>query len=175
MHDSEHSQRANRLSSLAAAVIAVLAALGSLFSHHQSIAALNDKNQAILVQARALNDWNKSESSSIKYHVYQALIVAGVAHPNDAIAKRLAGELAKSSRLEGQASTLEAQAANSESLSEIKLKSYETLEVGTTFFEIAIVLVSISTLAQNRLFLGLGSGLSAVGIAFLIAGLLQGH
>ena len=53
------------------------------------------------------------------------------------------------------------------------LKSYETLEIGTTFCEVAIVLVSISALVSSRIFLTIGSGLAAFGLAFLIYGYFQ--
>ncbi|HTA39005.1 MAG TPA: DUF4337 family protein, partial [Candidatus Acidoferrales bacterium] len=66
-------------------------------------------------------------------------------------------------------------ARDKEEQSELILKSYETLEIGTTFCEIAIVLVSISALASTRIFLTIGSTLAAIGLVFLIYGYFQAH
>ena len=55
------------------------------------------------------------------------------------------------------------------------LRSYETLQFATTVFEISIVLVSISALAGTRLFLPFGCGVSVIGLALFIVGLLQAH
>ena len=55
------------------------------------------------------------------------------------------------------------------------MRSYETLQLATTFFEIAIVLVSIATLAEVQYFLPAGVVLSGIGLIFLVTGLLQGR
>ncbi|MFY9709952.1 MAG: DUF4337 family protein [Candidatus Cybelea sp.] len=67
------------------------------------------------------------------------------------------------------------QAKDSEARSETIMRSYETLQLGTTFFEIAIVLVSIATLAEVQYFLPAGVVLSGIGLIFLVTGLLQGR
>jgi hypothetical protein len=164
--------------SLAAAVIAVLAALGTLFSHHRSISALTAKNVAILTQARASDRFNSYEAKQVRYNVFNAFLTAGLprAQAGKDLVKKLADkELVSSIATKAEADRLDQAAKDKEEQSELILKSYETLEIGTTFCEIAIVLVSISALAGTRLFLSIGSGLAAFGLAFLIYGYFQAH
>jgi len=182
MHESselhEQASRGNKLVSLAAAIIAVLAALGTLFSHHRSITALTAKNEAILTQARASDLYNRYESQRVRYHVYTAFIAAGLPptdHGKETLKSLAEKEQASSLSSFAEAQQKERLAQDYEEHSEAVLKSYETLEIGTTFCEIAIVLVSISALASTRIFLTIGSGLAACGLAFLIYGFFQAH
>jgi hypothetical protein len=175
----EMTYRGDRLAPVATAVFAVLAALGTLFSHHRSILVLTAKNEAILTQARASDRYNSYESKRIRYHVFQALLAAGLP-PDPAERTRLtetADKLDKAS-LEtlAEASGLEQQSNQREGEAATLLKSYETLEVGTTFCEISIVIASISALAyRTRVFLAIGAALCATGVVFLAFGYFQGH
>jgi hypothetical protein len=168
----------SKLVAVAAAIIAVLAALGTLFSHHRSISALTAKNEAILTQSRASDRYNSYEAKRVRYNVYMAFLAAGLPQAQaerDAVQKLAEREQASSLVTFSDAERLEKQARDKEQESNVILRSYETLEIGTTFFEIAIVLVSISALASMRIFLTIGSGLAAFGIAFLIYGFFQAH
>ncbi|MHB8147608.1 MAG: DUF4337 family protein, partial [Vulcanimicrobiaceae bacterium] len=163
---------------LAAAIIAVLAALGTLFAQHRSISALSVKNDSILSQTRALDLYNYYQARRTRFTVYSALIAAGM--PSDAAArKRLEGAAALENRASAQtlaeAKRFESTSEHEQDRSESILQSFETLEVATTLFEIAIVFVSISALSQTRLLLYLAGGMGAAGLAFLIFGLLQAH
>lgn len=172
------SSGGSKLVSLAAAIIAVLAALGTLFSHHRSISALTAKNEAILTQSRASDRYNSYESKRVRYHVYTAFLAAGLpaAEAGKETVKKLAErEQASSLATFADAERLEKVAYEKEEESNRILKSYETLEIGTTFCEIAIVLVSISALASTRIFLTIGCGLAAFGLAFLLFGYFQAH
>jgi hypothetical protein len=174
----EQMSSGNKLVPLAAAIIAVLAALGTLFSHHRSISALTAKNSAILTQARASDRFNAYEAKRVRYHVYSAFLAVGL--PTAQAGKNTIKELAEKEQTSSLASfadaeKLEEESRHFEEQAERILKSYETLEIGTTFCEIAIVLVSISALASTRIFLTIGSGLAAFGAAFLIAGYFQAH
>ncbi len=175
----ESAWRGNRIVPVFAAVFAVLAALGTLASHHRSIIALNAKNEAILTQARATDRFNAYESKSIRYHVFQALLAAGLPAEADQRNKlqKTADDLYRSSlETQTQASLLERQSADLEDDAERQLKSYETLEIGTTFCEVAIVIVSISALSdRSRIFVIVSSVLSTTGIVFLVVGFFQGH
>lgn len=168
----------HRVTSVVIAIIAVLAALGTLFTHHRSIEALTAKNQAILAQARASDAFNKYEAKQVRYQVAQVLIASGV--PSTPAARKVLQALADSEQTSSiavlaRARELEASSVEDDIRSEKALKSYETLQIGTTFFEIAIVLVSISTLVQARAFLTVGCTLSVAGIAFLLFGFFQAH
>lgn len=174
----ENIERGNRGAALAAAIIAVLAALGTLFSHHRSISALTAKSQAILLQARSVDRRNSAEAKQIRSEIYAAMLKAGVAQTPQSrqalvsVADREKDAAAAASK---EAATFENESLEYDSHSDVSMKSYETLEWATAIFEMAIVLVSISTLSVNRTLLIVGCGLSAFGLVLMIAGLLQGH
>ncbi len=148
----EASARAqSRFASLAAAIVAVLAALGTLFTHHRSIQALAAKNTAILTQSRAADLYTSYESKQVRYNFYRVLLDSSVL-VNAKVRARVT------------------QASNQENAS-----SQAVLQRATTAFEISIVLVSISAFAGTRLFLSFGCGMSVLGLALFVAGLIQGR
>jgi hypothetical protein len=168
----------SRVNSLSAAVVAVLAAMGTLFAHHRSVAALAEQNRAIIAQGRAVDSYNAYEAKEIRYTIYQALIAGGVIRDAGALRhiKSVAADERRSSpAMLAESEALDAQAKDSEARSRTIMRSYETLQVATTFFEVAIVLVSIATLSEVQYFLPAGVVLSGIGLIFLVAGILQGH
>lgn len=175
--DLQTAARGGRLTSVAIAIIAVLAALGTLFAHHRSIAALNVKNQAILSQARASDAYGKYDAKQVRYQVAQVLIASGLPRTPEghkAIQELADRERESSAEILAKAQALEASSEEDDVRSEKILKSYETLQTGTTLFNIAIVLASISTLIKTRAFFTFACGLSAVGIVMLAFGYFQG-
>ena len=166
----------NRLIPLAAAIIAVLAAIGTLLAHHQSIRALSVKNEAILLQSKATDQFNYYETKRLKYTVFSALLESG--NVRDAAARaafrKSADHESKSSlAVLSVARDYERRAAAAQDDSESIMKSFETLGIATTLFEISIVFVSISALSQTRLLLYLGTAVSAGGIVLTIVGYLR--
>lgn len=166
----------HRFVAVAVAIVAVLAALGTLFTHHRSIVALTAKNEAILTQARASDAFGKYDAKQVRYQVATVLLQSGL--PRTGAARKTLQALADRERdssvaLLAKAQALEAASEEDDVKSEIIFKSYETLQFATTFFEISIVLVSLSTLVRARWFLAIGATLSTIGIVLLIAGLSQ--
>lgn len=176
MHGVDAPSNAGRFVSAAMAIVAVLAALSTLFTHHRSILALASKNKAILTQSRATDYYTSYESKQVRYDFYNALLASDLVRKADiraylgATAKKQA-EAAEADLKEAR--TLEAQADRDDDRSESILKSYEILQFGTTMFEVSIILLSISALARARIFVALGCGLSTLGLAFFVFGLLQ--
>jgi hypothetical protein len=155
---------------VAAAILAVLAAMTSLVTTQRSTLALVSKNQAILLTTKASDAYNEYEARSIKQHLYEALIAAGgVRNPAKlhAIARHESSAgvpvIAKAREFEHGA-----EAANEQS--ERALHSYERLEIGVTFLEIAIVLVSISALASTRFLTIVACAATIAGIALSLIG-----
>lgn len=174
----EQIERGDRAAALAAAIIAVLAAFGTLFSHHRSISALNAKSQAILLQARAAERRNAAEAKVIRSELYAALLKAGIAQTDEsrrALATVVDHERDAAVSATKEADTFENESLEYDSSSDSAMKSYETLEWATALFQMAIVLVSISTLSRNRMLLIGGAVLSAFGLVLMVVGLLQGH
>ncbi|MGB6522525.1 MAG: DUF4337 family protein, partial [Candidatus Cybelea sp.] len=110
--------------------------------------------------------------------IYQALIAGGVIREGSALqrVKAVAADERRSSpAMLAESEARDQQAKDSEARGQTIMRSYETLQIATTFFEIAIVLVSIATLAEVQYFLPAGVVLSGIGLIFLVTGILQGH
>jgi hypothetical protein len=167
------SERGSRLISATVAIVAVLAALGALFSHHRSISALHAKNQAILSQARSSDAYGKYEAKEVRAQVAETLIAAGVAQTREgkkALQDFADRERESSADVLSKAQRLEHQSEVEDVLSDRILKSYEMLEYATTFFDISIVLVSISALVRTRALFIFACVLCAIGVVLMIIG-----
>jgi hypothetical protein len=168
----------NRLIPLVSAIIAVLAAVGTLLSHHRSIEALTTKNNAILTTAKASDQYTTYQTKRVRVALYSTLLAGDVIANPKARAnaqKELDHEAASSLAVLHNAQGLEQRAAQEQVESEALMSSFVTLEVGTTLFEISIVLASISALTKSRVLLWVAVGLSAIGVVLLIVGYFPGH
>src|SRR5262249_13591771 len=141
-----------------------------------SILALAAKNKAILTQSHATDYYTSYESKQVRHNFYDALLASDLVSKPDIRAHLSSASKQQATAAEedlDKARALEAQADNDDERSETILKSYETLQYGTTMLEVSIILLSISTLARAVVLVTLGCGLSTVGLGFFIFGLLQ--
>lgn len=160
---------------IAAAVLAVLAAIASYFGNLRSTQALFAKNEAIVATTHASDTYAQYQAGRIKYYVAQTALDQGVGPGGDApkLAETVKGEKAKGPPLLEKARTFEEDAAHQNDRSEHLLSAHETIEVGATLFEVAIVLVSITALVGSRL-LPVVAGIAALlGMGFFIVGLAK--
>ncbi|HET9028783.1 MAG TPA: DUF4337 family protein [Candidatus Aquilonibacter sp.] len=161
------------LVAIVSAIIAVLAALGTLASHHRSIEALATKNQAILTTAKASDQFTSYQTKRVRVAVYSTLLAGDViTNPKARSDAKTAldHEQASSLAVLGEAKRLETRAEKEQETSERMMSSYVTLEIGTTLFEIAIVLTSISALTETRILLWFALGMAVIGIVLLPIG-----
>ncbi|HEV3153965.1 MAG TPA: DUF4337 family protein [Candidatus Baltobacteraceae bacterium] len=154
------------------AVIAVLAALATLFANHSSVTALAGKNEAILYQSQASDQYGYYESQRIRAQVDQAMLDAGIATAigRATIHARLTRENARTDVILTKAQQLEEHARERFEGSEKIMASYERYEVAAVLFQISIVLVSMTALTQRGLLLLGGGAVTIAGLGFLIAG-----
>jgi hypothetical protein len=160
---------------IAAAILAVLAAVSSYFGNLRSTQALVEKNDSIVSTTKASDTWSQYQAERVKYYIATTAIDQGVnAGGNAAALADLAKkETAKAPPLMEKAKAFEEAAERHNKRSERLLKQHETIEVGTTLFEVAIVLVSITALVGSRL-LPISAGVAAVlGIGFFLFGLVK--
>ena len=181
MHEASerHEQVASgeKLVPVSAAVVAVLAALATLFAHHSSTSALAQKNEAILYQAKAADQYNYFESKRIKAELNQSLIdsgvVAGGSAGHQAMMRRINKEKTEADVILKKAKALEAQSGDYSERSERFMNSYENHEIAATLFEVSIVLVSITALMRTRALLWIAGSATLVGFAFFAVGLMH--
>lgn len=173
----EHTRSGDRLIPLISAIIAVLAALGTLFAHHKSIQAIALKNEALRDWIKASDQYSYYQAKRSRIITYTALIDAGVARDAAAAAKlkqNVDHEERSSLAVLSDAQSLDAKANAIQDHAQGELASFQTFEIATTLFEVAIVLASISALTRNQLLLWGGTGLSAIGAVLLAIAFGQG-
>lgn len=168
----------SRLVPLLSAIMAVLAAIGTLASHHRSIEAMMLKNDAILTTAKASEQYTTYQTKRVRVALYSTLLGADVitdAKARSSTQVSLAHEQASSLAVLQDAKKIEDRALQEQERSELMINSFVTMEIGTTLFEIALVLSSISALTRSPVLLWGAVGASALGIVLLCAGYFQGH
>lgn len=155
-----------------ALMTAVLATIGALISY-QSGSAQNEamflKNQSILKQAEASDEWAFYQAKSVKEHLDDA--VASLSGSADVKAKFLIDrekQDKEKAELQSEARKLQAESRKLGEESEAKLRPHERLALALTFIQIAIALAAITVLTRRRWLLW-GSIASAV-IGIVVAG-----
>jgi hypothetical protein len=160
---------------IAAATLAVLAAIASYFGNLRSTQALFAKNEAIVATTHASDTFAQYQAGRIKYYVAQTALDQGVSPGGSEkkLASTVESEKAKGPPLLEKARRFEEDAAHQNERSEHLLGEHETIEVGATLFEVAIVLVSITALVGSRLLPVVAGVAAALGMVFFIAGLTR--
>jgi len=160
---------------LAAAVLAVLAAIAGYFGNLRSTQALVEKNDAIVATTHASDTWSQYQSERVKYYIATTAIDQGVsASGNGENLRRLAdNEKKKAPPLMTQARAYEEEAKHHNERSERLLEQHETIEVGATLFEVAIVLVSITALVGSRVLPYTAGAAAVLGMVFFLIGLTR--
>jgi hypothetical protein len=171
----EHGREGARWVPLAAAVLAVLAAVSGYFGNLRSTEALVEKNDSIVATTKASDTWAQYQAERIKYYIAQTALDGGVGAGGNAarLKQNAAEEKAKTPSLMAKARGLEHEAVHHNERSERLLKQHETIEVGTTLFEVAIVLVSITVLVGSRLLPVVAGSAAVIGVVFFALGLTR--
>jgi hypothetical protein len=175
-HDRhEHGHEGPRWVPIAAATLAVLAAVAGYFGNLRSTQALIAKNDAIVATTHASDTFSQYQSGRIKFYLAQTALDQGVNAGGDRakLQSTAEHEAAKGPPLLKKAKAFEDDAARQNERSGRLLGQHETIEVATTLFEVAIVLVSITALVGSRL-LPITAGIAALlGIGFFVVGLTR--
>ena len=170
----EHGHEGPRWVPIAAAVLAVLAAVSGYFGNRRSTQALFAKNEAIVATTHASDTFAQYQSERLKYYISQSALDQGLNPGGDAAKLRANAhrEAAKAPPLLERAKRFDEAADGENARSERLLGEAETIEVGSTLFEVGIVLVSITALVGSRLLPITAAVAAAGGILFFIFGLL---
>jgi hypothetical protein len=149
---------------IVAAVLAVVTAIFTLFTAQRSTESLVEKNEAILQTTRASDAYNEYEARSIKQHIYESLIAAGVARDPAALARVAQHERAASKPVFAKAKLAEQRAAEANTRAARFRAEFVTMEVGITLLDISIVLVSISAVATTLPLTIIAGSAAAIGL-----------
>lgn len=154
-----------------ALMTAILATIGALISY-QSGSAQNEamflKNESILKQAEASDQWALYQSKSVKGHVAEAAADLAV---DPVIKAKYQSQRVKEEKdkveVQQEAKKLQAESRRLGEESEAKLKPHERLALALTFIQIAVALAAITVLTKRRWLLwgSIGSAIVGIGTA----------
>src|SRR5881628_1868479 len=149
----ERSGMATRVA-LTAAVLAVLASVSALQAERTAAESILSKNEAVLAQSRASDEWAYRQAKSIKLHL-QELAPGG---PTDV--ERQRADIAAS---EERARTAEHERDEANRAALERFEQHHRFAVGTSLLQIAIVLETIAAVLDRRSFWWGGMAVGAVG------------
>ena len=160
--------------SLSTAIIAVLAALASLESGANSNDAILEKNDAVLEQSRASDQWALYQAKTIR-----AAIAGGesefAASTNPDLAQKFRAEVthlkAEQAPLEAKARALENEVEAHNARAERLLERHHRFAISVTLFQIAVALCAIAALVKKKRLWLVGLAASLGGLVLFIAGL----
>jgi uncharacterized protein DUF4337 len=149
--------------SLSTALVAVMAAIASLQAGSLANHALIIKNEAVLAQAKASDQWAYYQAKGIKAIIYQ------VQGKNLAEANRYKEEQAE---IKKEADEIEAKVKENNELAEHFLHRHHQFALSVTFFQVAIALAAIASLTRRKGMWYLGLAIAAAGLMFFFRGWL---
>ena len=162
---AEHKSGWTRYLALTTAIVAVLAALASMKSGALANDALLAKNDAILNQSKASDQWNYYQAKGIKRTIDEGL---SLIHSNKKLSNGASREGAEQKDVQKKAEDLDKAVETDNALSEQLLQRHEKAATSVTFFQIAIALAAMAALMRQKLYWFFSMGLAVAGTVFLI-------
>jgi hypothetical protein len=161
--------------SLSTAIIAVFAAVASLESGANSNDAILEKNDAVLNQSKASDQWALYQAKGIRAELVHGESEFAEA-TNPALANKLRDESARLKTeqppLQDQARSLESQVETHNARAERLLDRHHRFAIAVTLFQIAVALCAIAALMKKKPLWLVALGASAIGLVLFIMGFL---
>ena len=175
----EKRERWTLFLALSTAFMAVLAAFAGLLAGHHA-------NEALVERMKASDQWNFYQAKNLKQEIAvntdMILQAVGVAKPGQTAATSTAASPAAASpasdhskdiaRYEKEKAEIKKQAEEDEAVSEAHLAKHVPLARAVTAFQIAIAISAIAVLTRRKPLWYGGLALTAVGVFFLIVGMI---
>lgn len=154
---------------LTTAMIAVIAAVASLLSGTYADRSLLEKNEAVLNQARASDEWSYYQAKGIKKNLAEGLFTQGQNVKFKEDAERYGRE---QDDIKTKAQALEEKVKEANERAEGLFERHHHVALGVTIFQIAIALSAIAAMLRNKAFWALSIALTAAGLVFAAAGVV---
>jgi hypothetical protein len=170
---AEHRSRWLVYLSFSTALIAVLAAIAALESGTYSNEALMQKNDALLAQSKASDEWAYYQAKSVKATVYTAQAEAWqktnpeVAAKDQAEALRYGNEEQEISKA---AKEFENEVRKNTELSEKSMEHHHRFAYSVTMFQISIALAAVSALSRQKTVWYAGLLVGLIGLLYFADG-----
>ena len=170
---AEHRSRWLVYLSFTTALIAVLAAVAALESGTYSNEALIQKNEALLAQAKASDQWAYYQAKGIKGSVYATQAAAARA-TNQELADKSQKEAdryaAEQEEISKSAREFEGEEKKDSELSDKSLEHHHRFAYAVTMFQISIALAAVAALSRQKAVWLVGLAISLLGLLYFVDG-----
>jgi hypothetical protein len=161
--------------SLSTAIVAVFAAVASLQSGGYANHALLEKNEAVLLQAKATDEWSLFQAKSVKAVIYttQADLFPDTAAAKAADYREKAAKYkTEQEEIEHRARELEKEVTAKGEEAQANLEKHHKFARSVTVFQIAIALAAIGALTRRKPVWYLSLLVAAGGVAMFAQGFM---
>jgi hypothetical protein len=159
--------------SFSTALIAVLAAIAALESGAFSNEALIQKNEALLAQAQASDQWAYYQAKSVKAAIY-ASQAAATQSSNPVLANKAQQQADRYSKEEEEISKAakerEKEVAEKGELSAVSMEHHHRFAYSVTMFQISIALAAVAALSKQKGVWFAGLVVAAAGLIYFADG-----
>jgi hypothetical protein len=159
--------------SFSTALIAVLAAIAALESGTYSNQALLQKNEALLAQTKASDQWAYYQAKSVKGTIY-ASQAAAAQTSNPELAEKAKKEAqryaSEEEEIRKSATELEAKVKEDGERSDQSMEHHHRFAYSVTMFQISIALAAVSVLSKQKAVWFTGLIVAAIGLVYFIDG-----
>jgi len=162
-HGGHTAEGWTRYLAITTALIAVLAAVASLVAGNYANDAMLDKNEAVLAQAKASDQYSYYEDKGIKKNLAEYSFEATKDPARQSDAAQYARQQVAIKKI---ADADAAQVEEHNAAAEAHLEQHHHAALGVTFFQIAIALAAMSALLRRKSFWALSLILTAAGSVF---------
>lgn len=159
---AEHRARWLVYLSFSTALIAVLAAIAALESGTFSNEALMQKNEAVLAQAKASDQWSYYQAKGVKAAIYTA----------QGATEKAQKETAEQQEISKAAREFESEVQKTSAQSEQSLEHHHRFVYAVTMFQVSIALAAVAALSRQKMVWLVGLAISLLGLAFFANGFL---
>ena len=177
MVEEETEKEGNRLAQRIALMTAVLATAGALISYQSGSAqteAMFLKNESILRQAEASDQWSYYQAKSMKSHIAEATAdTASSPQVREKYAAQQSRLEKEKAEIQIEAKKLQAQSHLLSEQSEAKLRPHERLALAMTFIQIAVALAAITVLTKRTWLLWGSVGSAGMGLAAALSAIFM--
>ena len=173
VEESEHRARWIVYLSFSTALIAVLAAIAALESGTYSNEALLEKNEALLAQTKASDQWAYYQAKSVKGTIYASQAAAAQAS-NSELAARAQKEAERYATEEEEISKsareLEKEVKEDGERSSESMEHHHRFAYAVTMFQISIALAAVAALSRQKSVWFAGLVVAVMGFVYFVDG-----
>ena len=173
VEESEHRARWIVYLSFSTALIAVLAAIAALESGTYSNEALLEKNEALLAQTKASDQWAYYQAKSVKGTIYASQAAAAQAS-NSELAARAQKEAERYATEEEEisktAKELEKEVKEDSERSSESMEHHHRFAYAVTMFQISIALAAVAALSRQKSVWFAGLAVAVMGLIYFVDG-----